>query len=89
MQYNRANSCIVYLNGDYHVDLIGMNGAELPTSGMERSGTMCKGKLERNYRWTRTEREQTHLWTRAKRTWTRSLVTLTAGGTVSIIAAWD
>ena len=50
MQYNRANSCIVYLNGDYHVDLIGMNGAELPTSGMERSGTMCKGKLERNYR---------------------------------------
>ena len=39
MQYNRANSCIVYLNGDYHGDLIGMNGAELPIvewNGAER-----------------------------------------------------
>ena len=42
MQYNRANSCIVYLNGDYHVDLIGMNGAELPIVEWNRAERCVK-----------------------------------------------
>ena len=39
MSNNRANSCILYLYGVYHVDLIRMNGAELPMvewNGAER-----------------------------------------------------
>ena len=34
-----------YLNGVYHVDLIGMT-----YGGMERSGAMCQGKPEQDYR---------------------------------------
>ena len=58
---------------------------------MERSRTMCQGKPEWNYRWTGMEREWTHLWMQAKWTWTRSMVTLTAGGTVStaLLSYWS
>ena len=61
---NRANSCILYLNGVYHVDLIRMNGAELPIvelNGAERcvkvnqSGTT--DERERNANGPTHERE--------------------------------
>ena len=59
-----ANSCILYLNDVYHVDLIGMNGAELPIvewNGVERcvmvdqSGTT--DERERNANGPTYERE--------------------------------
>ena len=58
MQYNRANSCIVYLNGVYHVDLIGMNGAELPIvewNGAERCVKVNRAELPMNANGTRTD----------------------------------
>ena len=47
---NRANSCILYLNGVYHVDLIGMNGAELPIVELNGAERCVKVEPERNYR---------------------------------------